>query len=190
MSPSALSDPGERGVTAEVASAWRDTADAALRYWGRIGRLALESFTAVTRADREPQPAERPPAALPPAPRTILVEAEAGEPGMGVFLVENTTNRRLSIPVSVSSFLDDEGREANPAVRFRPETITLDPGDQLVVQVAVAVDETLVPDVRYHAQISVPELSEARIPIAVRRRPGAAPRDSSRPKARAKTRAA
>ena len=190
MSPSTLSDSGEAGFAAELASAWRETTEAALRYWGRLGRLALESVTALARADDESPPAEPRPAAPPAVPRTILVEAEAGESGMGVFLVENTTNGRLSIPVSVSSFLDEEGREVHPIVTFRPETITLDPGDQLVVQVTVAVDETLVPDVRYHAQISVPELSEARIPIAVRRRPGAAPRGRSRPKAKAKTRAA
>jgi hypothetical protein len=36
--------------------------------------------------------------------------------------------------------------------------------------VAVAVNETLEPDVRYRAEIGVPGLSETRIPIVVRRR--------------------
>jgi hypothetical protein len=103
-------------------------------------------------------------------PKTILVEAEAGQSGMGVFLVENTTVEQLSIPVSVSSFHDPDGREVKPAVAFRPDLITLDPGDQQVVQVAAAVDETLEPEVRYHAFISVPGLSETQIPIVVRRR--------------------
>jgi hypothetical protein len=106
---------------------------------------------------------------------------------MGVFMVENTTPRQLSIPVTVSAFLDPHGREINPAVAIRPDVIVLDPGDQLVVQVAAAVDETLEPDVRYHAEISVPGLSETRIPIVVRRRPSATPRP--RRQAKATTRA-
>jgi hypothetical protein len=190
VSPSTLSDSGEGGFATEVASAWRDSAEAALRFWGRLGRLAMDSVAALVGGDEESRPAQPRPAPQPAVPRTILVEAEAGESGMGVFLVENTTNRRLSIPVSLSSLLDAEGREVHPAVTFRPETITLDPGDQLAVQVTVAVDETLVPDVRYHAQISVPELSEARIPIAVRRRGGATPGGRRKPKVKAKTRAA
>jgi hypothetical protein len=189
VSPSTLSKSGETGLAGELASVWRDATEAALRYWGRLGRLAVESIAALAPADelRPPEPA---PLATSAVPRTILVEAEAGESGMGVFLVENTTQRQVSTPVSVSSFLAAEGGEVHPDVEFRPETITLDPGDQLVVQVAVAVDETLAPDVRYHAQISVPELSDARIPIAVRRRPGAMPGGTSRPKAKAKTHAA
>jgi hypothetical protein len=118
------------------------------------------------------------PRALPPAPpappRTILVEAEAGQTGVGMFMLENTTRDQLSIPVTVSAFHDPQGREVELPVGFRPDVIVLDPGDQLVVQVAAAVGETLQPDVRYHAEISVPGLSATRIPIVVRRRPGAA----------------
>jgi hypothetical protein len=190
VSPSTLSKSGETGLAGELASVWRDATEAALRYWGTLGRLAVESIAALAPADGELRPAEPAPPATSAVSRTILVEAEAGESGIGVFLVENTTQRQVSTPVSVSSFLAPDGREVHPDVEFRPETITLDPGDQLVVQVAVAVDETLAPDVRYHAQISVPELSNTRIPIAVRRRPGAMSGGRSRPKAKAKTHAA
>ncbi len=158
---------------------WRDTAEAGLRYWGRLGRLAVESITALVPLVAELRPGDVVPADHSGAvavPRTILVEADAGQSGMGVFLVENTTTQQLSIPVSVSSFHDDNGREVTPTVGFRPDVITLDPGDLLVVQVAAAVDETFEPDVRYHAEISVPGLSATRIPIVVRRRPSTAPR--------------
>ena len=167
MSPPALSESA-----AELAAGWRDAAGAALRYWGRLGRLAYESVAAVVPVVEEVRPAAPAPqpAQAPAALRTILVEAEAGEAGFGVFLLENTTEQQLSTPVSVSSFHDEDGREVQPRVAFRPEPITLDPGDQVAVQVGVAVDDTLTPGVRYHAEIGVPGLSDARIPIVVRRR--------------------
>jgi hypothetical protein len=112
-----------------------------------------------------------------------IATTEAGQSGMGVFIVENTTPEQLSIPVSASPFHDPHGREVHPAIAFRPDVITLDPGDQQVVQVAAAVDETLEPDIRYHALISVPGLSATRIPIVLRRRPGAALRTKRRAKA-------
>jgi hypothetical protein len=151
-----LSPPGETPLT----DVWRDTVEAGLRYWSRLGRLAVECVSALLPPVAEVRAG---------APRTILVEAEAGRQGVGVFLVENTTERRLSIPVSVSRFVGEDGAEVQPKVTFRPDVLTLDPGDQVVVQVAAAIDETLEPDVRYRAEISVPGLSETRIPLVVRR---------------------
>ena len=59
--------------------------------------------------------------------RTILVEAEAGQTAVGLFLVENTTPEQLSVQVSVSTFLDPDGREVDPAVAFRPDMIASSP---------------------------------------------------------------
>ena len=152
----------------ELANAFRDVAAAGLRYWRTLGSLALESIAALL--------AESPAPASPAAgavPTTILLEAEAGEHALGVFLVENTTGEEVAVPVSVSPFVAPDGREVEPAVRFRPEVVTLAPGDQLLVQVAAGVDETLEPGVRYRAEISVPGLAAGRIPVVVRRRPSA-----------------
>jgi hypothetical protein len=152
---------------------WRDAVEAGLRYWGRLGRLAVEGVAASVplvgelRAGASAAAARGTEAGF---PRTILVEAEAGQQGVGVFVVENTTAESLSIPVSVSPFVGDDGGHAQPAVTFRPEVITLDPGDQQVVQVAAAIDETLEPDVRYRAEIGVSGLSTTAIPVVVRRR--------------------
>ena len=191
MSAPGLNAQNETPLLTELADGWRAAADAGLRYWGTLGRLAFESVTALVPVvtDLRPVDVEPPGEPAPAIPKTILVEAEAGQSGMGVFLVENTTVEQLSIPVSVSSFHDPDGREVKPTVAFRPDLITLDPGDQQVVQVAAAVDETLEPDVRYHAFISVPGLSETQIPIVVRRRSTAARPRTTR-QAKAKTGAA
>jgi hypothetical protein len=177
--PPALSPPDEASLQTELAEGWHAGVEAGLRYWGTLGRLAVESITALVPLVAELRPGGGAPVKIveaPPVPKTILLEAEAGQSGMGVFIVENTTAEQLSIPVSASPFHDPRGREVHPAIAFRPDVITLDPGDQQVVQVAAAVDETLEPDVRYHALISVPGLSATRIPIVLRRRPGAVPR--------------
>jgi hypothetical protein len=184
--PPALSPPDEASLQTELAEGWQAGVEAGLRYWGTLGRLAVESITALVPLVAELRPGGGAPVEIveaPPVPKTILVEAEAGQSGMGVFIVENTTPEQLSIPVSASPFHDPHGREVHPAIAFRPDVITLDPGDQQVVQVAAAVDETLEPDIRYHALISVPGLSATRIPIVLRRRPGAALRTKRRAKA-------
>jgi hypothetical protein len=173
VSAPALSAPNETSAASQVAEAWREAGEAGLRYWGTLGRLAFESIRALVPLVAELRPrgiASNDPVAG-ALPKTILVEVEAGQSGLGVFLVENTTDRQLSLPVSVSPFHGPEGRKAEPKIAFRPDPITLDPGDQQVVQVAAAVDESLEPGVRYQALISLPGLSDTRIPIVVRRRP-------------------
>jgi hypothetical protein len=191
VSQPALTARDEANFSIELADMWRDAAQAGLRYWGRLGRLAFESITVLVPLVGVQQPAEvssaAPPASAALAARTILVEAETGQAGMGVFLVENVAAQRVSTRVGISPFLDPEGRGVRPAVTFRPDVIELDPGDQLIVQVAARFDDTLEPDVRYRAEISLPGLSETRIPIVLRRRPSAAPRRRAR--AKTKTRA-
>jgi hypothetical protein len=157
----------------------RDAAEASLRYYGRMGGLALELAEAlvpslsglrpeVFRSPASPEPS----AALAEAPRgqTIVIEAAAGRNGLGVFMVENTTGRKVSGPLGVSAFADESGREVQPTVRFSPEVVSLEPGDQVLVQVVAGVDGTFEPGVRYGAEIRIPELTAAGIPLVVRRR--------------------
>jgi hypothetical protein len=160
----------------ELAEGWNAGLQAGLRYWGTLGRLAVESVGVLVPAVAELRAQGRPRLEIvgapptPPVPKALLVEAEAGQSGMGIFLLENTTAEQLSARVGVSSFHDPRGREVHPAVAFRPDVITLDPGDQQVVQVAVLVDETLEADVRYRATVGVPGLPATTIPIVLRRR--------------------
>ncbi|MGZ4354818.1 MAG: hypothetical protein ACXVZ4_14885, partial [Gaiellaceae bacterium] len=105
------------------------------------------------------------------AERTVLLEPAAGRPGLGVFLVENLTVDPVSAEIAVSPLSGPAGEQVAPALRFSPETIALEPGDQVLVQVAVAADEALEPGVRYRAEISIPGLSGVRVPIVVRRQP-------------------
>ncbi len=156
----------------------RDAAEASLRYYGRMGGLALElaetlvpSLSGLRPAVvRSSAPPAEPASAESPRGQTIVIEAAAGRNGLGVFMVENTTGRKVSGPLGVSSFADESGREVQPTVRFSPDVVSLEPGDQVLVQVVAGVDGTFEPGVRYGAEISIPELAAAGIPLVVQRR--------------------
>ncbi len=159
----------------------REAAGASLRYYGRMGGLAFalaEAF-APSLSDLRPtlhMSSEPPTTTAKPAdsaeagrPQTIVIEAAAGRRGMGVFMVENNTDRTVSGPVRVSPFVDASGREVQLEVQFSPDVVLLEPGDQVLVQVAAAVNDTLEPGLRYGAEIRIPQLSGATIPLVVRR---------------------
>lgn len=166
-------------------------------YYGRLARIGLDLARAVVPVDRLREAAARlpievtpslegarravtslasvgsAPAANDPADRpTLLVEADGDRPGFGVFIVENLTAERVSAPISVSVFVDDLGREVRPRLLLRPATVSLGPGEQAMVQLAAELDEALESGVRYHGEIAIPALSDRRIPIVLRRRPG------------------
>jgi hypothetical protein len=181
-----LSAKGDASQRTDLASAWRDAAEAGVQYYTRLGGLALALAEALVPAIGELRPTVRaspdpptPAAASPDPPskpggQTIVIEAAAGRSGLGVFMVENTTTRKVSAPVGVSGFVDAGGREVRPEISFSPDVVSLEPGDQVLVQVAAAVDDTMEPGVRYRAEISIPRLAGAKIPLVVRRRPSTA----------------
>lgn len=130
--------------------------------------------------------APRAPAPPAPAPSPALVLAgEAGQEARGVFMVANQLGRRVSAPVVTSPFTDPAGREVHPAFRIEPELVTLDAGEQILVQVVVSVGEDLEPGLDYRAAVSVPGLSDSRVALVLRRRAPAPPPPSPPAKAAA-----
>jgi hypothetical protein len=129
-------------------------------------------------------PAAAPASAVPPAAPVLLLEAEAGNEVSGVFLVSNRLPRTVSAPVVISPFTDPSGRVVHPPQRVEPELLALDPGAQSLVQIAVTVSDELVAGVDYRAEISVPGLSDSRVPVMLRRRGAAPATPPPRPSAR------
>jgi hypothetical protein len=172
---------------------WRRAIDANLRFYGALGRLTADYFGdlfSVLGGVASPQAAKATATASEPAKpqkRTavMVLEEVAGKTAVGVFLVENhLTHEVAERPVS-SVFVDSAGRKVSPVIRFDPEVVTLAPGEQLLVRVMAAIDDTLEPEVRYQGELTIPELTSTAIPIVLRRRtvadgpPG--PATSSRP---------
>ncbi len=155
-------------------------------YYGRLGRIGLELAAIVIPFDQLRDAAARHPAApgpTVPTPPTLVVEADGDRPGLGAFMVENLTADPVSAPIHVSAFVDDRGREVRPRLGLRPSTVTLGPGEQTVVRLAAKLDDALETGVAYRGEITIPGVSERRIPIVLRRRMAGEPPAGDEPPA-------
>ena len=159
---------------------FRRAVDAQLEYYRSVGQLSVEFARAafgVVRADRAtpslripvPPVAQAAQPALPAAAPVLALEAEEGSWAVGMFVVENSTGSRVSAPLELPSLADEEGRRVHGAIRFEPEVITLQPGEQTLVQIAVEVTRGLRRGVDYRGEVMVPGLTGTRIPLVVRR---------------------
>lgn len=159
---------------------FRRAIEANVRYYEALGQATADYVKALVdvlrdlpltiRAGTEPRPGAPPPSAARfPA---MVLEAEAGGHALGVFLVENKLDRKVSAPIVASAFVAPDGREVHPVLGFDPEVVTLDPGEQILVRVTAAIDEQLESGVTYRGEVTVPGLSGSRVPLVVRCRPG------------------
>lgn len=183
--------------TPSLEQLWRRAVDAQLEYYRSIGQLSVEYARAalgVVRADRlsaAPAPMAPAPAAAqatqPVAAPVLALEAEEGSWAVGMFVVENSTGALVSAPVELPALADADGRQVHGEVRFEPEVITLQPGEQTLVQIAVEVTRGLRRGVDYRGEVSVPGLTGTGIPLVVRRL--AAPRPAAKRGTRSRAKA-
>lgn len=183
----------------QVAEIWRRAMDANVRYYRAVGELTIDHVRALTAAAGDllrapatprrplelPRAESKPEEARPQA--AMVLESDAGVAAIGAFVVANGLNRRVSAPIVASPLVSDEGREARPALAFEPEVVLLEPGEQVLVRIAAAVDESLEPGVGYHGELTVPDLPGTRVPIVLRRRQAPVARPAAR-KSRSKRR--
>ena len=108
-----------------------------------------------------------------PEHATMALEATAGSKAVGMFVVENSGRERISGALAVPSLADAEGREVRAKVTFDPAQVTLEPGEQTVVQASATIGRSLETGLDYRGEVSVPGLAGTSIPIVVRRLPAA-----------------
>jgi hypothetical protein len=165
------------GAATETAVAiTRSVIVATLRYYQRMGAVAIDlaratvpAYLRSTGPDGGAVKSSATPARSGGA--TVLIEAEAGKRGIGVLQVESHATSSVSTAVRVTALVAPSGETAEVLVEFEPSVLTLEPGHQALVQVSVAVNETLRPGVRYAGFVQLPGLSDLGVPIVVRRRP-------------------
>jgi len=161
--------------------------EANLRWYEALGRVSADYVRAVSRiltdtaVSRIPGASPAPARAAQPAAQaaTLVLEAETGQLARGMFMVENRLGRQVSATVVTSAFVDPEQRQVWPTIRVQPGNLTLDPGGRALVQITALADDTLGENIRYAGHISVPGLSDAPIPVVLRRLPISAPAPSS-----------
>lgn len=162
--------------------------DLNVRYYSGLGQLwanyvkdLVSTFGDI--ASVRPQTSQSQSTANPSAQKAhqtpvMVLEAEAGREALGVFLVENHLSHDISTRVAPSAFFDESHNEVRPAFSFDPESVTLRPGEQVLVRVRVQIDNSFAPDVRYQGYLNIPELTGTRVPMVLRRR-SAAPEEAS-----------
>jgi hypothetical protein len=178
---------------------FRRAVDAQVAYYRAVGQLSVEYARAVLGAVRSAAPAtvtapvsvsaQIPAAAAAPAAPVLALEAEAGSVAGGVFVVENGTAARVSAPVEVPALADGDGRQVAAQLRFEPEVVTLEPGEQTLVQLGVEVTRSFRTGVDYRGEVRVPGLVGTSIPLVVRRL-RATPKPKPKPRQRRKAPAA
>jgi hypothetical protein len=157
--------------------------DLNLRYYGTVGQLTADyvkeliaAFGDAKRVAADARPSRavgvRGSEVRPPA---IVLEAEAGNSALGVFLVENQLPQEVHAQVIASAFTDSLGRSVRPAMVFDPAAVTLGSSEQLLMRVSAMITDELEPGVRYQGELTIPALRGTRIPIVLRRRSSPTP---------------
>jgi hypothetical protein len=166
----------------QLTDVWRRSLEATVQFYSAMGKLAfdcLETLLATAgdsnskvspegnrssvSVDREASSTSN------PAPVSMVLEGEVGRKALGVFLVENGFSRAVSASATASAFVDEDGNEINPTVEFQPTSITLEPGEQILVKVLASIDRDMPAGIRYRGEIGVPGLMGTRIPVVLGR---------------------
>jgi hypothetical protein len=147
-----------------------------LRDWARLSYDHLRVLASLWNEIRSEMQADdsHAPAPIPPAPALVL-EAEAGRQARGVFLIENTLARPVRGGISISAFADANGAEVYPTLMLEPNEVVLDPGEEVLVNVLLDMDESIPENVRFIGRFTVPGLSDMPVEVVVKRRPSTRP---------------
>jgi hypothetical protein len=143
--------------------------------WSNV-KLPIDLGTIRMPAVRARQAAPAPaPSAAPESAPALVLEAEAGEEAVGVFMVDNSLGRAVSTTVTVGTFRAEDGTELRPAIRVEPAVVALEPGASTLVHLFAAVTDDLPAGRNLRAEVDVPGLAERAIPVVLRRRATGAP---------------
>ena len=163
----------------QLTDVWRRSLEATVQFYSAMGEIAVDCVQTLLATTPESNPVVAKDGNIPsaaqsdnhaPAPLSMMVlEAEAGRKALGVFLVENGFSRAVSAAATASPFVDEEGNELKPTVEFEPSSITLQPGEQILVKVLVSISKDMPAGVRYRGEIGVPGLMGTRIPVVMGR---------------------
>lgn len=183
----------------QIADGFKRAVDAQMRYYQALGNVTTEYLKTLMsiwtdaplpinlgpfRPTASTAPAATPAAAATPA---LVLEAEQGQQAHGAFMVENKLSRAVSAPVVTSAFIGPDGRELRPTMRVEPGIVSLEPGAKALVQIIATISEDLAAGAAYQGEVSVPGLSNTRVPLVLRRRESASPPVTPEPATKTKT---
>lgn len=104
----------------------------------------------------------------PPRP-TMVLEGKLQEHPNGAFLVENTAPTTIVARMSASVFVSAAGKTVSPPLTFEPPSVSLESGQEALIQVSAEITPDLDEDVAYRGELSVVGLPGTTVAIVVRR---------------------
>ncbi len=99
----------------------------------------------------------------------LVLEGEDGSLARGAFLVTNDMERPVSCEFAASDFKNPSGASVLVKAAFDPPKVELGPGEQRVVQVAIAIDAQLSPGAGYAGEIAIRGMEGFAVPVVLRR---------------------
>lgn len=148
----------------------RRTVQANAKFYKGWVDLSFEYFRGITEILGGASPSAEPVQEMDSGAGVLVLEGEAGSVVRGSFLVSNDLTRGVSCAFVGSDFKDPSGATVFAKPAFEPPALELAPGEQRVIQVAIAIDEALSPGVGYAGEFSIQGMDGFTVPVVLRRR--------------------
>ncbi|MEP6691316.1 MAG: hypothetical protein ABJD07_09175 [Gemmatimonadaceae bacterium] len=165
----------------QITDGFKKAVDAQMRYYQALGDVTTEYVKSLmgiwsdvklplNLGALKPNASSAATPAAATATPALVLEAERGQQARGVFMVENKLTRHVVTPVVTSGFTGPGERELRPTMRIEPGVVSLEPGARTLVHLIASINDEMVVGATYHGEISVPGLSDSRVPVVLRRR--------------------
>jgi hypothetical protein len=99
----------------------------------------------------------------------LVLEGDAGTSVKGSFVVTNDMEKPVTCSFAGSDFRDPRGGVAPVKAVFDPASLELEPGEEQIVEVTIAIDDALMPGVGYAGDITVRGMDGLAVPVVLRR---------------------
>lgn len=110
------------------------------------------------------------------ASSTLVLEGVAGQSVQAAFAVNNSLHARITTDVECSPLVSEDGSEAAVRLTLEPTNVTLEPNERREILLTASFDERQPVGVAYRGRVRVPNLSNAVVPVLVRRKAAGASR--------------
>lgn len=153
----------------DVAEILKRAAQANARFYKGWTDLTLEYVRGLSSILNGEESAPQSVAEMDTSAGALVMEGEEGSSVTGSFLVTNDLGRTIDCEFVSSVFNDPEGARLTLKPLFTPAKLSLESGEQRVVQVTVAINNALAAGVGYSAEFSIKGMDGFAVPVVVRR---------------------
>ncbi|MEO7104469.1 MAG: hypothetical protein ABI311_13805 [Gemmatimonadaceae bacterium] len=155
--------------TVDVAEMMKRAVQANAKFYKGWMDLTLEYVRGLTSILNGEEGAPQSVAEMDTSAGALVMEGEEGSRVTGSFLVTNDLGRTVACEFVASVFNDPEGARITLKPVFTPARLSLESGEQRVVQVTVPIEKALAAGVGYAGEFSIKGMDGFAVPVVVRR---------------------